>query len=133
MFTMTFDFGNREMTDIAFVNETLATMKLSDLRVEEIAGYLKVRIVYEEATDIPKEISYQYGLDHLVLECSEDEDEALYSWRIDTCAVSRRLMDGSHTLQDSWRRTHPGCAVRALLQLPFSDADAFVVLYHEAA
>ena len=89
MFKMTFEFTDREDTDLRYINAALSGMKLSKLNIEDDDGYLAKRTEFDAVTQEPRGISYRYGFDRLVLEYEADEDETLYTWHVDTQAFAK--------------------------------------------
>ena len=131
MFKMTFEFTDREDTDLRYINAALSGMKLSKLNIEDDDGYLAKRTEFDAVTQEPRGISYRYGFDRLVLEYEADEDETLYTWQVDTQAFAKGKYKDSNAFHDMWCSAHPDRVMRALTQYSFQDADVFVVLHHE--
>ncbi len=129
MFKMKFEFKNRELTDMNYVNAALSGMRLSDLKVEDGDGYLEVRTAYNQAQQ-PTETTYHYGFDNLVLACEADDDDP-HTWQMDAQAFPKGELSESNLFHDKWCGEHPDRAMRVLTQYSFDNADAFVVLHHE--
>ena len=131
MFKMSFDFEDRELTDLDFVNAALSAMRLSDLKAADSDGYLAVKTEYDPDTHQPTETTYHYGFDHLTLVCETDEDDDPYTWQVDAQAFPKGEMSDSDAFHDMWCKQHPDRTMRTLTQYAFDDADAFVVLHHD--
>ena len=131
MFKMTFDFNDRELTDLEQVNTALSALRFSNVEMENSDGYLATTTTYDAETQRPKGITYNYGFDHLELACERDEGDELHTWQVDTQAFPKGEVSGSDEFHDIWCGEYPNRAVRTLMQYSFKEADAFVVLYHE--
>lgn len=131
MFSMTFNFGDRDMAEMDYVNKALAGMRLSALEVEDSDGYLAVSTSYDPETHEPTMITYRYGLDHLTLNCEADDGDDLYTWQMDAKAFPKGEISGSNAFHDLWCREHPDRIMRVLSKYDFNDADVFQVLHHE--
>lgn len=131
MFKMSFDFEDRELTDLDFVNAALSAMRLSNLKAEESDGYLAVRTAYDPDTHQPTETTYHYGFDQLTLICETDKEDDPHTWQVDAQVFHKGEMSSSDVFHDMWCKQHPDRTMRTLTQYSFDDADAFVILYHE--
>ena len=133
MFTMRFQFKEREVKDINRVNEALSAMKLSGLGIGALEGFLAQTIHYPRETDRQPQTAYWYGFDLLELTCEDEEDEEKYCWQIETAAVPKGRFGSSGDFHDLWCRRHPDRTMRSLRMYSFDQADAFVILHHEKA
>ncbi len=131
MFRMQFDFDDCRLTDLNYVNAALSAMRLSDVTAEEMDGYLAAGTEFDPETRQPVRKTFDYGLDHLTLLCEAEEEDALYTWQIDTRAFAKGEVPDTKAFHDAWCLEHPDRAMRSLTQYAFDGADAFVVLHHE--
>ena len=131
MFRMRFDFEERNVTNLNFINTALSALRLSDLKDEDSDGYLAVRTAYDPNTHQPAETAYHYGFDHLTLVCETDENDDPHTWQVDAQAFPKGEVPSSHAFHSMWHKQHPDRTMRTLTQYAFDDADAFVVLHHE--
>ena len=133
MFRMSFDFEDRnyDNQDLQVVNAALASMRLSDLKMEDSDGYLATREVYDQETNQLKETKYNYGFDRLTFACDADEDEDLHAWQVDVQTFPKGEVSSTHAFHDMWCNEHPDRAMRTLAQYSYDNADVYVVLHHE--
>ena len=132
MIKMRFDFENRKLTDLDYVNKALSAMRLSDVNVEESDGYLEVTTAYDFETHQPTEITYNYGFDYLVLACEDTEGDEMYTWQVTTVAFPKGKVPDTNAFHEKWCSEHPDRAMRSLIHYTFEEnenADAYVVLH----
>ena len=125
MITITFDFPEREETDLQQLNAMLATMKLKKLKLEDFETYLCTT-----SDGKGKILGYRLGLDSGKLICipAEDDQESNI-YQID-CEVVEYPMESDQYV-DCWRSAHPDQVVRTLIAMDYNGETGFVVLHHQ--
>lgn len=131
MFNMIFDFEDRELNNIDYVNAALSAMQLSDVSLEDSDGFVAVTTHYDTETHQPKEKTYDFGFDKLDLACEAEEDEDLHIWQIDAHAFPEGEISASNEFHAMWCDEHPDRALRRIVKYSYGTTDVFVVLHHE--
>lgn len=125
MITITFDFPEREETDLQQLNAMLATMRLKKLKLEDFETYLCTT-----SDGKGKIMNYRLGLDSGTLICipaEDDQESDIY--QID-CEVVGHPID-SDMYVNGWRTTHPDRVVRTLIAMNYNGKTGFVLLHHQ--
>ena len=125
MITITFDFPEREETDLHQLNAMLATMALKKLKLEDFETYLCT-----SSNDKGNILDCRLGLDRGTLVCIPAEDDQERDIYQISCEVVAHPMDSDQYV-DCWRATHPDRVVRTLIAMDYSGKTGFVVLHHQ--
>lgn len=125
MITITFDFPEREETDLQQLNAMLATMKLKKLKLEDFETYLCTT-----SDGKGKIMNYRLGLDSGKLICIPAEDDQESNIYQISCEVVAHPID-SERYVDCWMKAHPDRVVRTLIAMDCNDKTGFVVLHHQ--
>lgn len=125
MITITFDFPEREETDLQQLNAMLATMKLKKLKLEDFETYLCTT-----SDGNGKILNHRLGLDCGKLVCIPAEDDQESNIYQIGCEVVERPMDSDQYV-DCWRAAHSDRVVRTLIAMDYSGKTGFVVLHHQ--
>ena len=124
--TLTFEF-ERGDDCIACINETLAGLKFTGLRIEDSDGYLCTERTYDPDGHAIG-VSCRYGFDRCVLAgCLEDEEQHVYQ-------MDAVVADGPVNHDEcaaSWRVLHPDRVMRVVRTVEFEERMALIVLHHE--
>ncbi len=132
MFKISFEFEDRELTNLDHVNTLLSSLQLSKLEMEDEEGYLATRMEYGENGGL-KKTTYAYGFDRLTLVCDteETEEDELHNWQVETQAFPKTEVPDSRSFHDLWCDQHPNRTMRCVTKYSFAAVNAFVVLHHE--
>ena len=131
MFKLTFDFNDREATDVAYLNNALAGMSFSNLSLEESDGYLSTTKTMNIDTDELISISYNYGFDHIVFGCETESNKTMHTYQIDVKAFAKDVFADSEAFDKYWTSLHPDRQMRIMQMISYHNANAFVVIHHE--
>ena len=129
MFSMHFEFADRQSMDLDYVNRALAAMPLSSVAIRESHGYLVETTDYDPETGREVKHSFRYGFDTLDLVC-ETGDSQQYIWQISTCVMETGITENNQDFQLFWRREHPSQTIRTVMRYSFGDPEACVVLHY---
>ena len=112
------------------INDALAGMCLSDVRIRDSRGCLATRKDFDENGQV-KAVAYSYLFDSIALETTGDETMGTRTWRIETAVFlkgSPNAPQNSDAFFDSWSAGHPDRSVRVIQWITFDKADVFIVL-----
>jgi len=124
MITISFDFKNRKASDLRQLNALLATMKLKDLDLEDMQGYLAV------SKDGDGNLLHKrYGLDSGTLVCKLAGSGQGYHYQIDTVVVDKAV--DYDTYMNCWRGSHPDRTMRTVITIEFESDYAYTILHHQ--
>ena len=137
-FVISFNFTDREATDIELVNEVLSNIPLSSLSISKenngYYDYIEVGKRYDKDHRLTA-TTYRYGFDALKLICTMDKAEVLHYYQIETAAYPKSEVKDTDEILDNWMKNHPDRAFDMYLVITFDSCDAygFIIVNHEKA
>lgn len=124
MIKINFDFNYRRPEDLEQLNAMLATMKLQDLRLENIRDYLAT------TTDGDGNlIGYRFGVDSGEMTCKLSKGKSGYYYQIDSVVVDESVEHDEFL--DVWRASHPDRAVRIVIRSQYDQVAGYLIVHHQ--
>ena len=124
MIKINFDFNYRRPEDLEQLNAMLATMKLQDLRLENIRDYLAT------TTDGDGNlIGYRFGVDSGEMTCKLSKGKSGYYYQIDSVVVDASVEHDEFL--DVWRASHPDRAVRVVIRSQYDQVAGYLIVHHQ--
>ena len=124
MIKINFDFNYRRAEDLEQLNAMLATMKLQDLRLENIRDYLAT------TTDGDGNlIGYRFGVDSGEMTCKLSKGKSGYYYQIDSVVVDASVEHDEFL--DVWRASHPDRAVRIVIRSQYDQVAGYLIVHHQ--
>lgn len=124
MIKINFDFNYRRPEDLEQLNAMLATMKLQDLRLENIRDYLAT------TTDGDGNlIGYRFGVDSGEMTCKLSKGKSGYYYQIDSVVVDASVEHDEFL--DVWRASHPDRAVRIVIRSQYDQVAGYLIVHHQ--
>lgn len=124
MIKINFDFNYRRPEDLEQLNAMLATMKLQDLRLENIRDYLAT------TTDGDGNLlGYRFGVDSGEMTCKLSKGKSGYYYQIDSVVVDESVEHDEFL--DVWRASHPDRAVRIVIRSQYDQVAGYLIVHHQ--
>ena len=124
MIHIRFDFNQRKAEDLEQLNAMLAAMKLQELRLENVRGYLAT------TTDGDGNLlGYRYGLDSGELVCSLAPDQNSLCYQLDSIVVAESV--DPDVFLDIWRGNHPDRVVRIVIRTEYDGVSGYLIAHHQ--
>ncbi|MBQ9167359.1 MAG: hypothetical protein IJX67_02985 [Oscillospiraceae bacterium] len=124
MIKINFDFNYRRPEDLEQLNAMLATMKLQDLRLENIRDYLAT------TTDGDGNlIGYRFGVDSGELICKLAKGKSGYYYQIDSVVVDESVDHDEYL--EIWRESHPDRVVRIVIRSGYDEVAGYLIVHHQ--
>ena len=127
--TLQFTFHERAAEDLGQINRILASMDLTDARIEEFDGYLATRQKMEEGVAV--ETTYRYGFDSCTLVCEKAEFGQTRLYQIATAVFEETEAMDSEKFRTYWRAAYPERKLKTLMELECNEMTAFIVVFFE--
>lgn len=124
MVKINFDFSYRRPEDLEQLNAMLATMKLQDLRLENIRDYLATTTDGDDNL-----IGYRFGVDSGEMTCKLSKGKSGYYYQIDSVVVDESI--GHDEFLDVWRASHPDRAVRIVIRSQYDQVAGYLIVHHQ--
>lgn len=124
MVKINFDFSYRRPEDLEQLNAMLATMKLQDLRLENICDYLATTTDGDDNL-----IGYRFGVDSGEMTCKLSKGKSGYYYQIDSVVVDESI--GHDEFLDVWRASHPDRAVRIVIRSQYDQVAGYLIVHHQ--
>lgn len=111
------------------INAALFNLRLSDLKIKDQNGSLTITSFRDESK--PKE--YNFVLEELALQCTQDEEAGSYRYQFDMVALPWEAYDPEENYMEAWKQNHPELDLCFLQTVAYDAAKAtvFNVLYRE--
>lgn len=124
MIKINFDFNYRRPEDLEQLNAMLATMKLQDLRLENIRDYLATTTDGDDNL-----IGYRFGVDSGEMTCKLSKGKSGYYYQIDSVVVDASVEHDEFL--DVWRASHPDRAVRIVIRSQYDQVAGYLIVHHQ--
>lgn len=124
MIKINFDFNYRRPEDLEQLNAMLATMKLQDLRLENIRDYLATTTDGDDNL-----IGYRFGVDSGEMTCKLSKGKSGYYYQIDSVVVDVSVEHDEFL--DVWRASHPDRAVRIVIRSQYDQVAGYLIVHHQ--
>ena len=124
MIEINFDFNYRRPEDLEQLNAMLATMKLQDLRLENIRDYLATTTDGDDNL-----IGYRFGVDSGEMTCKLSKGKSGYYYQIDSVVVDESVEHDEFL--DVWRASHPDRAVRIVIRSQYDEVAGYLIVHHQ--
>lgn len=124
MIKISFDFNYRRPEDLEQLNAMLATMKLQDLRLENIRDYLATTTDGDDNL-----IGYRFGVDSGEMTCKLSKGKSGYYYQIDSVVVDASVEHDEFL--DVWRASHPDRAVRIVIRSQYDQVAGYLIVHHQ--
>lgn len=124
MIKINFDFNYRRPEDLEQLNAMLATMKLQDLRLENIRDYLATTTDGDDNL-----IGYRFGVDSGEMTCKLSKGKSGYYYQIDSVVVDESVEHDEFL--DVWRASHPDRAVRIVIRSQYDEVAGYLIVHHQ--
>ena len=124
MIKINFDFNYRRPEDLEQLNAMLATMKLQDLRLENIRDYLATTTDGDDNL-----IGYRFGVDSGEMTCKLSKGKSGYYYQIDSVVVDEGVEHDEFL--DVWRASHPDRAVRIVIRSQYDQVAGYLIVHHQ--
>lgn len=124
MIKINFDFNYRRPEDLEQLNAMLATMKLQDLRLENIRDYLATTTDGDDNL-----IGYRFGVDSGEMTCKLSKGKSGYYYQIDSVVVDESVEHDEFL--DVWRASHPDRAVRIVIRSQYDQVAGYLIVHHQ--
>lgn len=102
----------------------LATMKLQDLRLENIRDYLATTTDGDDNL-----IGYRFGVDSGEMTCKLSKGKSGYYYQIDSVVVDESVEHDEFL--DVWRASHPDRAVRIVIRSQYDEVAGYLIVHHQ--
>ena len=128
-FELAFRFPIEKAKGFDLINAALFNLRLSDLKIKDQNGSLTITSFRDESK--PKE--YNYVLEELELQCTQDEEAGSYRYQFDMVALPWEAYDPEENYMEAWKQNHPELDLCFLQTVTYDAAKAtvFNVLYRE--
>lgn len=124
MIKINFDFNYRRPEDLEQLNAMLATMKLQDLRLENVRDYLATTTDGDDNL-----IGYRFGVDSGEMTCKLSKGKSGYYYQIDSVVVDASVEHDEFL--DVWRASHPDRAVRIVIRSQYDQVAGYLIVHHQ--
>lgn len=124
-----FEYKDGREEDLDQINQMLATMKLTDLDVDDLSVYLCETQHFDQ--EVVVGTTYRCGLSSGVLVCKEADFEKTYRYQIATEVLEGADAMEDGTFADYWRENYPGRKLSTVATYGFDTHTAVVVVYFE--
>ena len=124
MIKINFDFNYRRPEDLEQLNAMLATMKLQDLRLENIRDYLATTTDGDDNL-----IGNRFVVDSGEMTCKLSKGKSGYYYQIDSVVVDESVEHDEFL--DVWRASHPDRAVRIVIRSQYDQVAGYLIVHHQ--
>lgn len=123
-----FSYKDGRAEDLDQLNQMLAAMALTSVRVEDLAVYLCTGQTLDEGVVVST--TYRCGLNSGVLICKKADGQESRRYQIATEVFNTGAMEGN-AFADNWYRRYPARRLSMVFTYGFDTHEAFVVVYSE--
>lgn len=116
--------GNKE--DLDQLNQMLAAMDLTNVKVENLTVYLCTTQEFDH--EVVTDTSYRCGLGSGVLVCGRVDGEKIHRYQLSTEVYEAGAMEGN-AFADYWRGKYPERKLSTVITYGFDAHEAVVVVY----
>ena len=118
--------------NLEMVNAALDTMKLSEIEIKNIQGYVVTRQNFNIKGQVSS-TNYDYGFDKIDLICTQRLNKDLHIFQIDTAAFPRIFyenIDPSEFIK-LWLKEHPDRLVQQMRRTSYENHIAYILIHYD--
>ena len=118
--------------NLEMLNAALDTMKLSEIEIKNIQGYVVTRQNFNVKGQVSS-TNYDYGFDKIDLICKQRLGKDLHIFQVDTAAFPRIFYENIEPKEfiDLWHREHPDRSVQHMIRTSYENHIAYIVVHYD--
>jgi hypothetical protein len=118
--------------NLEMLNAALDTMKLSEIEIKNIQGYVVTRQNFNIKGQVSS-TNYDYGIDKIDLICKQRLGKDLHIFQIDTAAFPRVFYENiePNEFVELWRKEHPDRLVQQMRRTSYENHIVYIIIHYD--